>query len=186
MEVFNTEPVPPVSQVNFIREGVKIGIINGALALLIMYITYFVDLDTFVNCQFITAFIPYMIIILIIYGFYIRRKNGNYLNFKDALQYTFMSYVIAAVIVAIGTYILYNLVDKDLTQKSFDLTVEKTRSFMESIKVDPKQIDKELDSMNRKDTTFKNIFLGVGLSLIWDFIKSLLISLIIRREKPVI
>jgi hypothetical protein len=184
MESYNTEQEYP--QVNFIREGVKIGLINGAFALIIIYGSYFLGLDTFVNVQFITTFIPYMILVLIVYGLQMRRRNGNYLAFRDALQYAFMSYVIAAIMVAIGTYILYNLVDKDLTQKSFDLTIEKTRRIMENLKIDPKEIDRELNSMDKKETSFRNIFLGTGLGLIWDFCKSLLIALVIRREKTVI
>jgi len=95
-------------QINFVREGLKIGLINGAIALLLMYGSYFAGLDTFVTVQFISVFIPYMIIILIIYGFQLRKRNGGYLSFKDGLQYTFMSYVIVTLLVAVGTYILYN------------------------------------------------------------------------------
>ena len=33
-----------------------------------------------------------------------------------------------------------------------------------------------------KHTSFKQIFLGLGITLIWNFCKSLLISLVIRKE----
>ena len=48
MEVFNSDqPVQPAN--NFVREGAKIGIINGAIALLMMYGSYFGGIDTFVT-----------------------------------------------------------------------------------------------------------------------------------------
>jgi membrane-bound ClpP family serine protease len=175
----------PKSSINFIQEGVKIGLINGVFALLLLYGSYFMGLDTFVSVQFFANFIPYMIIILVIYGIQLRKRNGNYLAYKDALQFTFLSYVVAAILLAIGTYILYNVVDKDLTRKSFDLTIEKTRRLMENMTADQDKVDQQIDKLREsaKETNLKNIFLGVGLGLIWDFIKSVLISLIIRKEK---
>jgi biotin transporter BioY len=127
-----------------------------------------------------------MIIILIVYGLRLRRRNGGLLTFKDALQFTFMSYIIAGLIVAVATYVLYNLVDKTLTQRSFDLGMEKTRAFLQGVGAKPEDIDKEIEKLGSapKDTSIKTIFLGFGQSLIWDFIKSLLIALIIRKEKP--
>ena len=183
MEVLNKEVHQP--PVNFIREGIKIGVINGVIALLLMYGSYFAGLDTFVTVQFYSRFIPYMMIILIIYGFQLRTKYGGYLSFKEALQYSFMSYVVVAVLVAIGTYILFNLVDKDLTQKSFELSMEKIKQTFTSMGMKEEEIEKAIGNKEVQKTDLKTIFLGTGFGLIWDFIVSLIVSLIIRREKPV-
>ena len=184
MEVFNSDqPVQPA--INFVREGAKIGIINGAIALLLMYGSYFAGLDTFVMVQFISKFIPYMMIILIIYGFQLRKRNGGFLAFRDALKYSFMSYVVVAVLVAIGTYILFNLVDKDLTQKSFDLSMEKMKSTFTNMGMKEEELEKAMGKRDAQKTDLPTIFLGTGFGLIWDFVVSLLVSLIIRREKPV-
>lgn len=168
-------------QLNFVREGIKIGLINGAIALLIMYGSYFAGLDTFVTAQFYSKFIPYMMIILIVYGLQLRKKNGGYLTFKDGLQYSFLSYVIVALLVAIGTYILFNLVDKDLTQKSFDLSLER----LNKMGMKQEDIEKAIGKREEQKTDFGTIFLGTGMGLVWDFVVSLIVSIIIRREKPV-
>jgi hypothetical protein len=175
-----------VNDVNFIREGLKIGLINGAFALLIMYTTYYMGLDTYVNVQMYANFVPYMIIILIVYGLQLRKRAGGFLAFKEAIQFTFFSYVIAAVVIAIGTYVLYNIIDKDLTQKSFQLGLEKTRSFMQRMGAPQEEIDKALENAKKGpgDTGLGTILMGTGMGLIWDFVKSLLISLIIKKEKP--
>jgi hypothetical protein len=183
MDVLNKEAHQP--PVNFIREGIKIGLINGIIALLLMYGSYFAGLDAFVTVQFYSRFIPYMMIILIIYGFQLRNKYGGYLSFKEALQYSFVSYVVVAVLVAIGTYILFNLVDKDLTQKSFELSMEKIKHTFTSMGMKEEEIEKAIGNKEVQKTDFKTIFLGTGFGLIWDFIVSLIVSLIIRREKPV-
>lgn len=173
-------------QVNFVKEGTKIGIINGGIALILMYGSYFAGLETFVSVQLISLFTPYMIIILIVYGLHLRKRNGGFLFFKQGLQFAFMSYVMASLLIALGTYILFNLIDKDLTQKSFELGIEKTRKIMESVGAKPEDIDKQLEefrSMPQK-TGMGNIILGLGTDLIWHFVKSLLITLVIRKERP--
>jgi len=185
MEVFNSEQSAQPT-INFIREGAKIGLINGAIALLLMYGSYYAGLETFVTVQFVSKLIPYMMIILIIYGFQLRKRNGGYLVFRDALKYSFMSYVVVAVLVAIGTYILFNLIDKDLTQKSFDLSVEKMKSTFSGLGMKEEELEKALGKREAQKTDLPTIFLGTGFGLIWDFVLSLLVSLIIRREKPVL
>ena len=184
MDVFSNDNEAPL--VDFKREGVKVGIINGLIALTLMYGSYFMGMDVFINQQYLNTFLPYMIIVLLITGFLLRKKNGGYLSFKQAMQFTFMSYVIAAILIAIGTYILFNLIDKDLTEKAFLLGMEKTRGLMERFGASDEEIERTLERMENEktETGFKTILLGTGLGLIWDFVKSLLISLIIRKEKP--
>jgi hypothetical protein len=188
MEPFQMQNITTLPTVNFVREGLKMGLINGAIALLIMYGGYFMGLDTFVNVQFISRFVPYMMLILILYGFQLRKRQGGYLALKDGLQYAFMSYVISTLLIAAGTYILFNLVDKDLTVKVYDIAVEKTRRMMESLGQKSDEIEKEISKMGTREsqqTGIKTIFLGVGIDLITGFVMSLVISLIIRKEKRV-
>jgi len=184
MDVFSNGNEAPLVDIK--REGIKVGIINGLIALTLMYGSYYMGMDVFINQQYLNTFLPYMIIVLLITGFQLRKKNGGYLSFKQAMQFTFMSYVIAAILIAIGTYILFNLIDKDLTEKSFVLGLEKTRALMERMGASDEEIERTLERMENEktETGFKTILLGTGLGLIWDFVKSLLISLIIRKEKP--
>ncbi|MCW3073646.1 MAG: hypothetical protein JWP69_715 [Flaviaesturariibacter sp.] len=178
---FNTSPL------DLKKEGIKYGVLNGLFALLIMYGSYFVGFEFFVTAQFTAGFIPYMMIILVIAGLQLRKRNGGYLAFKEAIKFTFLSYVISAIIIAIGTYILYNIIDKDLTQKTFEASLEKTRNMMERLNAPADEIDKTLEKMHGTNqvTDAKTIFLGMGIGLILDFVKSMVISIIIRKEKPV-
>lgn len=181
METYHSEQtISP--QINFAREGVKIGIINAMIALLLMYGSYFAGMDAFVTEQFIAKVVPYMMIILIVYGIQLRKRNGGFLAFKNALQYSFMSYVIVAVLVAIGTYILFNLIDKELTKKVYDILMAK----MTALGMKAEELEKTMGKREDQQTGLKNIFLGTGTGLIWDFVVSLIVALIIRKEKPVV
>ncbi|TAE11725.1 MAG: DUF4199 domain-containing protein [Bacteroidetes bacterium] len=184
-----TATVVATPSVNLINEGVKYGVILGALSTLILYAVYFADstsLKLFTNLQLVITFVPFMFAILLAVGFQIRKQNGGILTFQEGLKFSFLSYAVAALIVAVSTYILYNLIDKDLTEKTFAIGMEKTQSFMEKMGAKEEDIEKALsDARNKKPTSgIKDIAIGTGTGLIWDFIKACIIALIIKKEKP--
>ncbi len=172
-------------KVNVVNEGVKYGVICGLLAVLIMYGSWAAGLNTFVACQFWTNFIPYMIVIIIVGGLQLRKNNGGILPYAQALKFSFLAYVVVAVILAIATYVLYNLIDKELTAKSLQIALEKTRAMMEKFGSSEEDIAKALKRAEEggQETGIGKILLGTGIGLIWDFIKSLLIALVIRKEE---
>lgn len=170
---------------NLINEGIKYGVICGLTAVLLMYGSWAVDINTFTSVMFVTTFIPFMIIILLIGGFAVRKQNGGYLSFQEGLKFNFLSYAVAAVIIAISTYVLYNIIDETLTEKSAQIGLEKTRAMMEKFGASEEDIEKSMASSaeSMKKTGFKEILMGTGLGLIWDFVKSLLLTLVIRKEE---
>lgn len=170
---------------NLINEGVKYGVICGLSAVLLMYGSWAVDISTFTSVMFASTFIPYMIIILLVGGFAVRKLNGGYLNFQEGLKFNFLAYAVAAVIIAIGTYILYNIIDQTLTEKSAQIGLEKTRAMMEKFGAAEEDIEKTManSAESMKQTGLKEILMGTGLGLIWDFVKSLLLTLVIRKEE---
>jgi hypothetical protein len=170
---------------NVVNEGYKYGAICGLLAVVLMYGSWAMGLNTFVAFQFYTNFIPYMIIIIIVGGLQVRKQNGGILPYSQALKFSFLCYVVVAVITAIATYILYNVIDKELGPKSMQVAMEKTRAMMEKFGASEDDIAKAMARTEEgsKETTLGRILLGTGLFLIWDFCKSLLISLVIRKEE---
>jgi hypothetical protein len=121
---------------------------------------------------------------LIIVGIKLRKQNDNLLTFAEALKFTFLAYVIYALMEAVGNYVLYAIVDKDLTAKVLEISIQKTQKLMESFGASEQQIEDALAKAQKEPqfTSFKQVFLGLGIGLIWNFVKSLLISLVIRRE----
>ncbi|MDD2791850.1 MAG: DUF4199 domain-containing protein [Sediminibacterium sp.] len=172
-------------KVNIINEGAKFGLICGLTALLLMFGSWAAGIRIFTSVQFYGTFVPYMIAILLIGGFNLRKQNGGFLSFGEALKFNFLAYAVAAVIIAIATYVLYNIIDKELTQKSAQIALEKTRQIMEKMGSSEEDIEKALKNSaeSMKETGLGKIFLGTGLGLIWDFVKALLLSVTIRKEQ---
>ncbi len=173
-------------KVNVVKEGAKYGLIAGLITLLVTYGAWgLTDTAGFVSITGILNFIPFVIIILIITGINLRKANGNVLTFKEALKFAFVAYVIVAVMEAVGTYVLYNWVDHELTAKSFEIGKEKAIKMMEKFGASEQQIEATKVKMDKEamDTGFKKVFLGLGITIVWGFCKALLISLVIRREE---
>ncbi len=173
-------------KINVAKEGVKYGIIGGLIILLVTYGSWgLCTVPTFLSVSTIFNFIPYMIVILIVAGLGLRKKNDNVLTFKDALKFAFLTYVIIALTEAVGTYILYNVLDHDLTAKAFEVGKEKMVKMLQKFGTSDEKIEEAVKKMDKDgaNTDLKKIVLGTGYTLIWYFCKSLLIALVIRREQ---
>lgn len=169
-----------------INEGLKYGLIGGLLFLLINFGAWGMgNTANFVTAISISSFIPYMIVMLIIVGLRLRKANNNVLTFQEALKFAFVAYIVVALTEAIGNYILYNFLDHELTAKVFEIGREKALKMMQKFGASDQQVEDAMKKMDAdtKETTLKNVFLGLGGALIWNFCKSLLIALIIRKEE---
>lgn len=170
---------------NFNQAAITYGIITGLIFLAISFGGWaMASTSTYVSILGICTFIPYVIITLIIAGIKLRKQNDNLMTFAEALKFTFLAYVIYALIEAIGNYVLYAIVDPDLTAKVLEITIQKTQKMMEAFGASEQQMEEAMTKAQSEPqfTSFKQVFLGLGMALIWNFVKSLLISLIIRRE----
>jgi hypothetical protein len=169
------------------KQGYKFGFINGLLGILLLYGSWQMGMDSFVTVQIWSVFTPYMFAILVFGGLQLRKNNQGYISFKEALKYAFLAYVISSVLVAIATYILYNNLDKTLAERSFHAVLEKTRLLMEKQGRTADEINVAMTSAqkNKPVTDFRNVFLGLGTDLVLAFMKSLAVTLLIRKEKPV-
>jgi hypothetical protein len=169
------------------RMGLKFGIIAGLIELAIMFGSYYVDLNTFLSVKVVARLIPYIIILLLFGAHTLRKQRGNYLTLKEGLQFAFLAYVIAELMSAAGTYILYNVVDPELTRKSLLLGEERTRVMLEKLNTPKTEIDQEIAKIrNGSQTTgLKQITYGMGYELIFDFLKSMVIAFLIKRERKI-
>jgi len=174
-----------MTKANLTNESIKWGIIAGLLFSLIQITSWTLGIKKYVSVVGIETFTPYIIIIFLIAGLSIRKRNGGFLSFQEGLKFVFLAYVIVVVIEGINNYILYNILDKDLTAKVIEEGKEKMIKMMQKFGAPQEKIDEAMKSANseRKQTDLKNILLGTGMSLIWYFVKSLLITLVIKKEQ---
>jgi len=173
---------------NNIKQGVTYGIVGGLIFLALSFGLWAVgSVENYVAVTGVTTFIPYLFIILLVVGFKLRKDNGGLYSFKEALQFTFVAYVVFALIEALGTYVLYALVDPDMTAKVIEITIAKTVQMMEKFGASEAQIEDTIKKMQAepKTTSFKQVFLGLGLAIVFGFIKALVLSIIVKKNEEV-
>ena len=173
---------------NNIKQGVTYGIVGGLIFLALLFGLWAVgSVENFVAVTGVTTLIPYLFIILLVVGFKLRKDNGGLYSFKEALQFTFVAYVVFALIEALGNYVLYALVDPDMTAKVMEISIAKTLQMMEKFGASEAQIEDTVKRMQAepKITSFKQVFLGLGLSIVFNFVKALILSIIIKKNEEV-
>lgn len=172
-------------KVNLFNEGTKYGIICALIALLSVFGSWAISDTTFATVQKWANFLPYMFIIILIAAFNVRKQNADYLSFQDGLKFSFWAFALSTLVLGIGNYILFNLIDTGLSERVAVIAMEDMKTMMEKFGASEEDIEKSLASSSDslKDTGFKKIFLGVGISLIVGFIEAAIISAIVKKEE---
>lgn len=165
--------------------AISFGLFSGFLFALLSVFSWSAGVGSYVNFLWWYTWIPTIFIIILI-GAFLKRKPLESFSFQEALKYAFLAYVIYELMYAITNYMLYNVIDVNLSKGVIEKTIEKTRTMMQNLGVKPDDIDKEIDKINRnnEDMTFMRVLLGFGQSLILDFIKAVIVALIVKK-KPV-
>jgi hypothetical protein len=169
--------MPEKHTVNFNNIALQNGIIAGALciiytlALYLINIEFVLDLWLFVAYSFIVAF-------KIITANVIRKKQHNFISFKQGLKYTFMISVISLFMWVAFNTVLFKFVDHDLVVLSKKKAIERTIRFMEMAKASEKEIEKAVvkAEVQSYEPSLKFMSLNYAGSCVVGFIYSLIIS----------
>lgn len=166
------------------RDALIYGLIGGIIFVLLHFGAWFLGVQTYISVSRFEKVVPYVILLFIFGGLQLKKRNGGFLPYSEALKFAFLAFIIVVIIEAISNYILFNVVDKNLTTSLLDFTKEQTVQLLKKVGSSQDQIDQAVKNITSdKETNFKTIFLGMGISIIWSFGKAALIALVIRKEK---
>jgi hypothetical protein len=167
--------------------AIKFGITGGLIFALLAFACWAGGVDLFANFLMIYTWVPVILVLVLIGAFRRRKQLGGYMSFKEALVFAFLAYVIYEVFYALVTIILFRVIDPNLQQKVFSHTKETMQRILENIGAPQSKIDDTLDEVEKSSSetyTIKQIVLGFGTSLIYDFIKSIIIAAVTQKRKP--
>lgn len=115
----------------------------------------------------------------------VKKRNGGYLEFGQALKTSFGVFVITGITVSIFSYVLLNFIDLEFKQAMQQTSLEMSEKMMKRFGASQDQIDKALDEANKKDNfSFSSVMLGFAFSCFIYFLFSLIIALIVRKKNP--
>jgi uncharacterized protein DUF4199 len=168
------------------RLSFRFGIIAGLLYSALSFGCWAAGIKTFSSFLIWYAWLPIIFVLFIVGAFQRRKQLGGFMSFKEGLVFAFLAYIIYEVFYALVTLILFKIVDPQLHSKVMVHVAESTRGMLERFGATDSQIDealKNIEEGSKDEYTFKQIILGFGMALIYDFIKSIIIALISQKRK---
>ena len=126
-----------------------------------------------------------LIVIAVLAGLAKKKANDNYLPFPEALKTVFGTMVLAMLIQTIFNYVLFNYIDVPFSEAIKQASIDKGEQIMKRLNVPQDDIDKYLDKAAKDNpNSLSNLLMGFGIFSIVSFIIALIISAIIKRNKP--
>jgi hypothetical protein len=167
--------------------GIRWGLIIGGVYLVLLFLRYYVGATSFIAFSGLTfvGFIS-VVIMLLVSGFQLRKKNGGWIEMKEAFKAMFISVLIIEFIYLIFTFVYLKYVDPTF----FD----KLRISTEELLLATKQSQSDVDAAVKNIDLMKEQSLNMG---VFDFLRSyltyvgimglfaLLFAFIIKRKPPV-
>ncbi|MCW8314160.1 DUF4199 domain-containing protein [Sphingobacterium thalpophilum] len=170
--------------------GIILGVISFILGLAVLFVVK--DQESFwavMSMSFIVN-TGIFIIIAALFSFALRKAYGGYWSFSIALKSIFMMLAISTIISTIGTQIYVNFINPELQEKVVTHTINVTIDYMEKNNIPDEVIDskiaeleKQVDSIGK--ITFGQIFKGLAITLLFQFVFALILAALSKRERLV-
>lgn len=169
------------------NQGILNGLYLGLTSVVVNLLMYLVNVDLYLNWWVqLTLSMVLTIFFMTRAGILTRREQNGFLTFKNALQPTFLTYAIGALIGTIFIYVMYHYVDTSLVELTKEKAMEQTEKMMSAFGAGQEDIDKTIEGMEDQnfETGIGKTLLQYAFGLIFGFILALIISAIIKRNPP--
>lgn len=164
--------------------GLTYGLITGLIICLIALIQYLGGLKTYMSPLGYLVYVV-LIVMAVLAGQKQKKVNGGYLEFGEALKVTFSVFASALLLQTLFTYVLFNFIDPSFKEALAQEIMNKTEEFMRRFGASDSTIDEALEKEQGKDPfALSRMILGYGITCIVCFIICLIISAIIKKNKP--
>ncbi|MDF2478400.1 MAG: hypothetical protein K0S24_3883 [Sphingobacterium sp.] len=168
--------------------GIILGVISFILGLIVLFVVK--DLNSFWGVMSMSFVVNTGIFVIIsaLFSFSLRKANGGYWSFSIALKSIFMMLAISTIISTIGTQIYVNFVNPSLQEQVVKHTINVTIEYMEKNNVPDEVIDSKIAELEKQvdaigKITLGQIFKGLAITLLFQFVFALLLSALSKREK---
>jgi hypothetical protein len=126
----------------------------------------------------------FVVILLIVAGLWWRQ---GYMPFKRAVQYAFLALVLYEIGYALVNVAIYDIIDKGFNHQMIVTSLQKELVSAGRMGLSTDQIKDTLAKELAHPSgplTFFQLLLGFGQSLLFDFVKSMLVALAIQKKLP--
>jgi hypothetical protein len=164
--------------------AVKNAVILSLVYIVLLLLLYLMGISYYGSFYKIFPFLIMLTGILMI-GFRLRKLNSGFIEFKKALKYIYLIFVIVEISFSVFNAVMFKVVDPNMDKEIKQLAVQQTQSMMEKFNQPQDKIDEAVARVKASDTSFKysTAFLGLGIWLIIDFLFALIFAAIVKKDK---
>lgn len=171
-----------------IKYGVILGIISFVLGLIVLVVTKNVQSFVLLTSLSFGVNTIFYAIISLIFAFRLRKSNGGNWNFSIALKSIFLMLLISTLIATLGTMLYVHAINPALQEDVLRNTINVTIEYMESSGAPDDIIDSRVANLEEQmqalgNLQLKDAFRGLMISILMQFIFSLILSAVTRNEK---
>lgn len=161
----------------------QFGLLSSLLSILYYVGLYLLGAESFMKP---IAYFSYAIPIIFAVVASIKvKKSSIYLPFGQALKIVFGVLVLSFLGLSLFSFFLNNYIDTAFAERTIQLTIQKTQEMMIKFKVPQSEIDKQIKTMLTMDMySFGSIMKGFLYQCIFLFLLSLIIAVIVKKNKP--
>lgn len=170
-----------------LSNGLTFGLIAGLVYCISLYIRYS-GTGTNIILFAVLTFVFYLVVlgILVFCGLTRRKQLGGYMDLKQAFQTIFIAILVAELIYMIFNFIYMKFIDPSY----LDRLKDNWEKFFEGSGMSDSQKEKQIERMEKqiakqKEAGIGDILMGYLISVAITGVFGFIISLIIRKKKPV-
>ena len=174
-----------MSNASSLNPGIKWGLVAGVVAVLVNIIMWQANREMFFS--FILGLIIAIVFVVfsVLAGIEKKRKQGGFIEFKQALQPVFLTFVIGGLFAVTCTYVFYNFVDPTIQAQAKKYALATTDRVLHSLGMPEDQIDEQMDGIRELDYSMgpgKAILTYFSL-LIRYFVLAAIVAVCIRNKR---
>ncbi|MEJ7778190.1 MAG: DUF4199 domain-containing protein [Daejeonella sp.] len=178
------------SLLNLNKAAVNNGLIIGIISAVIGIVTYYMFPSLMGSIWFGIGMLIVSLLIYIFFTIDLRKKIGGYWSFRQALKGIFLMAFVAGILYSVVNYVFYKFAEPDAFERVSEFVEAGVTKSLESMGMDQDQIDeavsKQLESLKAQlDPSPTDLLKNLGISILIEFIMSLIFAAIFKKEAPV-
>jgi hypothetical protein len=170
------------------QKPISVILLYGGIATLgmlgILFTAYRGGIDTFLNqAFFVINLIP--LVCGVIAAFVQKKRQGGFLEFREALKIIFGILVIGLALEALFLWLLMHVIDPHFGQAIGPASLVKTEATYRRFGVPEDEISRSIAEQKGTDPfSVKSLFLGTAMFYVMGFVVSAGLAFAIKRKKP--
>ena len=175
---------------NLNKSAINNGLIVGVLSIVIGVVTYYVFPSLLGSMAFGIVSLLISMVIYIFFTLDLRKKIGGFWTFREALRGIFLMAFVAGLLYSVVNYVFYKFIEPNAFDKIASYMESGMTKTLENMGMDQEKIDeavsKQIEGVQAQyQPTIAQFFKNIGISVIVQFVMSLIFAAIFKKEQPV-